>query len=87
MNFKLIKLVLIFVTLIIVTTLVSCKKDYTCNCTVKETNASGNITTNDKLTINLKGVSKNTAKTNCVSYEAKNETNSATLTYDCVLKK
>lgn len=73
-----------YITLACLIIFCSCKKDYLCNCTIKET--SNGVTSNDKVTYTFKAVSKTKAKSNCISYSAKNESTGDMLDYNCTLK-
>lgn len=63
----------------------SCKKDRICSCKVVEKMATG--TSKYDVTYTIHNVTKNTAKTNCVDYEIRDESSGETITYDCTLKK
>lgn len=67
-------------------TVISCKKDYTCSCTVTDSDPSGTpaYTTNTTLV----KVTDSQAKVNChvVKQEYNNNSNVYTKTYNCTLK-
>lgn len=65
--------------------MVSCKKDYVCECTTTST-APGSTSYTDKST--MVGVSKKTAKANCFKYSSEETSGGVTYvnTTDCKLK-
>lgn len=73
--------------IIVVVLLASCKKDYICTCKVKYTQVNnpnyGNTTT---FTINMKSVTKKTAKRNCISSTAKFSNSQDYIIQDCKLQ-
>lgn len=70
---------------VLLTGFTSCKKDRICTCKVIEKMTTG--TTKYDVTYTIHNVTKNTAKTNCVDYEVRDESTGETITYDCTLKK
>ena len=73
-----------YITIIFLVIFCSCKKDYICACTIKQTSITGS-TSSDKVTYTFKAVSKTKAKSNCFSYLAKNESTGEVLDYTCTL--
>ena len=66
----------------------SCKKDYTCTCVVTQYGQAGSINIGSATTtlkINMKSVSKKTAKRNCISGKIQQSTSQDYILNDCKL--
>jgi hypothetical protein len=62
----------------------SCKKDRVCTCKVTDKTAGGSSSYD--VTYTMHKVTRNTAKTNCVDYDANNVNTGETVSYNCTLK-
>ncbi|MES2515325.1 MAG: hypothetical protein V4580_14325 [Bacteroidota bacterium] len=66
----------------------SCKKDYSCTCTVTYYGQAGSInigSSTSTIKINMKSVSKKTAKSNCVSGKVEESNTKDYIIQDCKL--
>ena len=80
-----IKRILYYTPILFLLALTSCKKDRTCECDVTEKLSTGN--SQYKVTYTMRKVTKNTAKSSCFNYEARDVSTGETISYYCNLKK
>lgn len=74
---------------VIAMSVISCKKDFTCECTRVHTSASGNVTTDPMYNTTYRDMRKRDAKSRCqkeTDVDVADNGNTTTDVYDCKLK-
>lgn len=67
----------------------SCKKDFTCECTMTYTSPSGNVTTDPMYNTTYRDMKKSDAKSRCqkeTDIDVDTDGRTSTTVYDCKLK-